>query len=780
MITRYLKLTLLMLCACGSLMARTIDADAAKNRVTNALQRNVHFGLPAAREAGDLLRLADKGLTAAGEVAYYAFDCQTGGYIITSADDEGPAILARIPDGKYNAETMPPAMKAWLAETAGVKAKVEETRTPIYQLLDEIVWSQDKPFNNLCPKYPYQGYDYETYAGCAAIAMGQIMRHYQHPKQGEGSVEYETYSYYIPVSVDFSSHTYDWDNILPNYLYTSYDKTQAEAVAFFVNDIACAIRTDFTPTSSSTQDFRVAQALKYNFGYDRGLQLIDHGNYSTQEWSDIIYAELAAKRPVYLSGCNDRGGHAFVVDGYKGDGLFHINWGWNGTDNGDYYLTELKPKNQGTGGNGGGYAFMQNAIIGIQPDMGNPESPAALALRYEQIWLQHDEDGDGVYAEVYNPTATDFEGLLSLRVRDGEELLVDPDRAPYKTKCLAGWSGTRAWAVDFPSLQGKEGLVFEIVYKVDGQDEWQVAHGRLGSPRSLVTFKDQNGNLTLGSPNDELFKMRLVSLEPLTELKPNETATLRATVRNESDYEYFAPLYLFVQDGDGYLVNYSAYDLHIVPAHGEATYDLQCIMPKAGQYLFSVAYEYLGYNYDYTPMVLSEDPSQKGYTLRVGKEGGEDSTVELLRNGDVRSNATADMSTADKLVLDLDLVNKGGKGAVSVFYQIVNPYRWSEVFAQGEPSTYNLDAGETFTHYIEAPLTGLAEREYEIIVQWQRDGMVLPRNAGYVEFAVTRTDTSGLDKTEILSDETPIDLSGRRTRADQRGVYILGGRKVVR
>lgn len=41
----------------------------------------------------------------------------------------------------------------------------------------------------------------------------------------------------------------------------------------------------------------------------------------------MIYKELSEQRPLYYSGSSNTGGHAYVVDGYKEDDFFCINWG---------------------------------------------------------------------------------------------------------------------------------------------------------------------------------------------------------------------------------------------------------------------------------------------------------------------------------------------------------------------------------------------------------------------------------------------------------------------
>lgn len=59
--------------------------------------------------------------------------------------------------------------------------------------------------------------------------------------------------------------------------------------------------------------------------------------YSQPAVEAILLEELAASRPVYVSGS----GHAFVCDGNDARGFLHINWGWNGRSNGYYAVSVL-------------------------------------------------------------------------------------------------------------------------------------------------------------------------------------------------------------------------------------------------------------------------------------------------------------------------------------------------------------------------------------------------------------------------------------------------------
>ncbi len=65
--------------------------------------------------------------------------------------------------------------------------------------------------------------------------------------------------------------------------------------------------------------------------------MMKHGNH-------FCMTELEAGRPiVYRGGPDDgRSGHAWNIDGY-GDGYFHMNFGWSGSQNGYFTLDLINP-----------------------------------------------------------------------------------------------------------------------------------------------------------------------------------------------------------------------------------------------------------------------------------------------------------------------------------------------------------------------------------------------------------------------------------------------------
>jgi len=212
-------------------------------------------------------------------------------------------------------------------------------------------WGQGFPYNALCPTGAVNG--------CVATAMGQILKFWNYPQQGLGSYGY-TWQGYPYTGADFGSTIYNWAN-MPNSISeenadvaTLLYHTAVSCRSMWGSNTGVAVTSNDNPMVSSFWNyFRMA------FSSIRYVQKID----MPDVWESTIQDELTAGRPVYYRG-DGVGSHAFVCDGFDADGMYHFNWGWDGSYNGYFALTAINP---------GNYNFTNNqaAIIGIQPNDGS-------------------------------------------------------------------------------------------------------------------------------------------------------------------------------------------------------------------------------------------------------------------------------------------------------------------------------------------------------------------------------------------------------------------------
>lgn len=361
-------------------------------------------------------------------------------------------------------------------------------------------WDQDAPYNNLCPSRSYWGYTMHAATGCVATAMAQVMRYWRYPQHGYGSHSY--YSSAISQraqdfgtqTVDFSSTTYDWDN-MPNRVTTFSSSTEKTAVATLMYHcgVACDMMYGTSYDGGSGAFIHNIPLLSYGhtlngmidyFGYSPSANGINRDKYDDSTWLAIVRAEIDTGRPIiYAGGDESSGGHCFVCSGYDEEGNFHFNWGWSGAGDGYYTLSHLAPGIGGTGGGTGTYDFTngQQILIGIQPHGDSDSlniirhypytqkfetaaagwSASTTNSSYSYSWMIYDTTGcDGNYSAFamapYSGTTVD-ELLSPLLITPGQFRLRWSDRAFAR-----GFDETYSVAVDSVTLF--EGTVSDTVW----------------------------------------------------------------------------------------------------------------------------------------------------------------------------------------------------------------------------------------------------------------------------------------------------------------------------
>ena len=200
-------------------------------------------------------------------------------------------------------------------------------------------WTQDYPYNQLCPRDPVNGNAYSV-AGCPAVAMGQIIN-YLRTTQDTRFTDDDDYNHYYAgrnyvidddwMSLKFPS--FPMLNEMLDFIDATFEHGEElsdELAAALV--FACGTALTQVYTSQSSGTFYVDQAFDayQRFGFTDCVLY--------REPSDEMYATLISNLksgyPAHLAVENPAGtvGHNVVVDGYRGsDGKFHINFGYGGT-----------------------------------------------------------------------------------------------------------------------------------------------------------------------------------------------------------------------------------------------------------------------------------------------------------------------------------------------------------------------------------------------------------------------------------------------------------------
>lgn len=365
---------------------------------------------------------------------YFVFpNGEEKGFTVVSGDDRFPEIVGYSDRGTYSEDKLPEGYVDFLqqykemveavekGDNAALKtiAEARQLRTEgtksaaVAPLLGNIQWNQGEPFNRLCPEYDGQE---RSVTGCVATAIAQVMAYWKYPEVLKSDIDsYETETYYLSIPTIYADEQtyYDWDNMLDSYNDGNYTDEQADAVAKLMYHCGTAMRMNYGPTSFAAYNI---YALANKFGYDADLlDYLYRFSFTAKEWNAIIDNELLNKRPILYSGLSSNIGHAFICDGADGDGLYHINWGWGGYQDGYFDITILNPDKGGIGSGtaADGYNRSCQMIIGMQPDNGVYDEPI---VNTPSVYTYVTNGSRGL--SIFNDTRDDINGKFKIALSD--------------------------------------------------------------------------------------------------------------------------------------------------------------------------------------------------------------------------------------------------------------------------------------------------------------------------------------------------------------------------
>lgn len=312
---------------------------------------------------------------------YYIYSRGEGkGFVIVSGDDCLPEVLGYTEQGNFDPNNLPPALSDMLAyyanavEVAQMKGtnfrydekKYIQRAAANRQNIAPFVsahWHQSSPYNDRCPLI--KGTNNKALTGCVATAASQILYYWRKDLPNTLQSTTPTYGYGdAPVTESVPKGTpLKWNLMRDQYGNEPAEYKQAVADLVY----ACGTATWLTYGSSTSGNIEKIPATFNGFFGMNGGWVAYRNSYSQENWTQLLYDELAKGHPVMYTGVHpNNGGHAVFVHGYQAStDKFYFNFGWGAGNGYDGYYTTTQTDGMN------GFNGSQSALIGAYPKQWN-------------------------------------------------------------------------------------------------------------------------------------------------------------------------------------------------------------------------------------------------------------------------------------------------------------------------------------------------------------------------------------------------------------------------
>ena len=204
----------------------------------------------------------------------------------------------------------------------------------------ETTWHQDIPWNNKCPYEVRNNPGPRRPVGCVATAMSQIINYWKYPK----SVNFSILDYiYISNVAKYLTDTDAWgiptfsdlQNGVSELLYNG--NPEEEAFLSFASGVKLHMNyksdinmlTGLPYYTSGANTYSVRDKLNKQFDFGSAVAYSDWAGVWYEHSSGIIEdMKIGWPAQIGIHKSRKTGGHSIVVDGWRDDGFFHLNYGW--------------------------------------------------------------------------------------------------------------------------------------------------------------------------------------------------------------------------------------------------------------------------------------------------------------------------------------------------------------------------------------------------------------------------------------------------------------------
>lgn len=505
------------------LLADNVTVEQAKSLATNFFKSSAQTRSTSSSPQIQLIWNGEDASTRSTgtEPAFYVFNrTDQKGFIIVSGDDITMPVLGYSFKNEFKSEEMPINLKDWLksvreqindARKRNVKPS-EKTRQiwnnasssigTVERQLETAKWNQSSPYDFYCPTVNGR----KAVTGCVATALAIVMRYHQWPDKGDGtlpSYQYEVNGIMRTQQGHKLEKAYNWSNMRLNYEeYTNnYNQPGAKDVAQLIYD--CGVMSEATYTSEATGAITkdAIRGLFTYMKYRKDVQFLNRDWYTDAQWNSMLRQEIKTNGPVLFSGRSPEGGHLFVLDGYTSNGYFGVNWGWGGSANGYFLVSDLNPYETGIGGSGGGFNEYQSAAFGLKKADGDSETKDFLILQAGYSADQQKYDGLSTEETNFQPNKNfyvtaaffwnrgfnDFNGELIFSLVDNEGNVKENISNPYPISLQTGYgAGYTSPCRISTALSGGDRIWLR--YRSESTPEWQRMPSATGTVSEIIVM----------------------------------------------------------------------------------------------------------------------------------------------------------------------------------------------------------------------------------------------------------------------------------------------------
>ena len=766
-------------------MANPVTPDEARQKISKFMnpRRAAAIDNDALRLVATSHYLERKGVLAP---SYYVFNVGTSqGYVIAGADDRIPVVLGYSDRGSFDPENIPENMKAWLkgydnqmeylARHPEAAARASVVQGEKISPLLETEWNQDSPYNDNCPMDTVE--NERSVTGCVATAMAQIMYYYQWPQMTTNDIPgYTTANLKIELPGIAANTVIDWANIKPKYTGRETDE-QKKAIADLMLLCGTALRMDYSATFSGASGYNAAIVLRDIFDYDAATNYMKREEFRFGEWSQMIYDELAAKRPVYYDGTSSGGGHAFIIDGYDGNDYFHVNWGWGGNSNDYFLLSILDPGTSsgiGASSSADGYSFGQAAIFGLQPNTG--KVPAEFPLMatdnvelYDTIAIGRASKNDDFQFSVgftyYNISRGTYTIDCGVGLFDANGNFIDlvadfiygtlPPTYGFHT------ASNNPFSVKFGSGLANGKYFLKPIYREDGTELWYLTRN---SEYHTMTCTIETDTIRLALP---VFALE-GTLAPSGKTEVSSSLPIKVTIANNGS-PFNNEIFFLVNDK---MVGGRHFN---IDAGQTEEFTFSFIPQTVGKTGVSVCTRALNKDkngYDYFPFIADSVMvnAATAYNLTINGTVENADNKNVVRENVLQLKATIKNNSATTYDNNIQVVlyKDAHDGTGQNFRSIKNYIQAVEI-----ESGQTLDVNINFDN--------LEDDRYLIVIQYMSEGAWERRN-NFQSGAYT-IDTGSLDGIQLVTADknsgAAYNINGQKVSKNYKGLVIRNGRKAI-